>query len=98
VSRVDLPGEAWTAGAGIVATVGGVIIERLRATHKIIGLGEQIATLAAAVEDIRRTTAASAASIGDLSRQVAAVDTRIWSHIEHHNAWGDPRGSDVGRR
>lgn len=98
MSQVDLPGEAWTAGAGIVATVGAVIIERLRATRKVVNLGERITALTAAVEDVRRTTAASVASIGDVSRQVAAVDARIWQHVEHHNAWGDPRGSDVGRR
>ena len=92
MSKVDVPGEAWTAGAGIVATVGGVIIERLRATRKVQAVGDQIAELTILVQDLRRTTATTDASVGDVSRQVAAVDHRIWTHIEHHNSWGQAHG------
>lgn len=93
---MDLPGEAWTAGAGVIATVGAVIVERLRATRKVVDLGQRIAELTATAADLQRTVAASVASIGDVSKQVAAVDSRIWSHIEHHNSWRDPWGPSIG--
>ena len=92
----DLPGEAWNALAALaVAVIGGLVavaVERIRR-------GPADDRLSLQVEQVRKNLSAdrngfaaevttkldeTIATLGDLSEQIARMDSRLWNHLEDH--------------
>lgn len=92
----DLPGDAWTALAAVavamIGLLGGIIVERIRrgpADDRLARQVEEVRRLSAPTgngfaEDVQTKLLDVLGTLGDLSEQIARMDSRLWNHLEDH--------------